>query len=181
MQTDRDINKLAEPFKSKVKLFLDDCKQQGVNIFVTEAKRSLERQKELYASGRTKSGPILTWTLKSKHLEGMAIDIAFAGENLYPSDMKQWNKVYDIAEKYNITSLYRKHGVDKPHLEYSGTMPYNEEDLKDYKLTVNTMTPEQKQLIEAMIFQFKNAHNFGTDEMKKLVEKQVQEWKNLIK
>ena len=38
-----------------------------VDFMVIEGVRSDERQLELYAQGRTKPGPIVTWTLNSKH------------------------------------------------------------------------------------------------------------------
>lgn len=41
----------------------------GFRVSVTEGLRTSERQKELYRAGAT-------WTLKSKHLQGTAVDIA---------------------------------------------------------------------------------------------------------
>jgi peptidoglycan L-alanyl-D-glutamate endopeptidase CwlK len=43
---------------------------------VVQGVRTLAQQRALYASGRTKPGPIVTWTLKSKHIGGNAIDFA---------------------------------------------------------------------------------------------------------
>ncbi len=51
------------------------------DFFVNEGVRTAARQKELYAQGRTKPGPKVTWTLKSNHFVnpktgfGHAIDI----------------------------------------------------------------------------------------------------------
>ncbi len=39
----------------------------SVPILVTEGVRTLQRQKALYAQGRTKPGKMVTWTLNSKH------------------------------------------------------------------------------------------------------------------
>lgn len=47
-----------------------------VDFMVVEGLRTIERQRELYAQGRTKPGPKVTWTLHSKHLEGNAVDLA---------------------------------------------------------------------------------------------------------
>ena len=60
----------------------------------------------------------VTWTLKSKHIEGKAIDIVFTkGEGItYSGD---WDAVYDVAESVGLLSLYRKYGFDKPHLEFN--------------------------------------------------------------
>lgn len=45
-------------------------------FMVVEGLRTKERQAVLYAQGRTKPGKIVTWTLKSKHLTGDAVDLA---------------------------------------------------------------------------------------------------------
>lgn len=47
-----------------------------VDLTIVEGLRSPERQAELYAKGRTTPGPKVSWTMKSKHLEGKAIDVA---------------------------------------------------------------------------------------------------------
>ena len=47
-----------------------------VDFMVVEGFRTLARQQELYAQGRTTPGKIVTWTMKSKHLTGSAVDIA---------------------------------------------------------------------------------------------------------
>lgn len=52
-----------------------------VDFFVNEGVRTMERQKSLYAQGRTKPGPKVTWTLNSNHFKnprtgyGHAIDV----------------------------------------------------------------------------------------------------------
>ena len=47
-----------------------------VDFAVIEGFRTLARQQELYSQGRTMPGKIVTWTMKSKHLDGSAVDIA---------------------------------------------------------------------------------------------------------
>ena len=44
-------------------------------ILVIEGLRTQERQDQLYSQGRTRPGPIVTWTKTSKHTEGKAVDI----------------------------------------------------------------------------------------------------------
>lgn len=46
-----------------------------VDFAVIEGLRTPARQKELYAKGRTAPGPVVTWTLKSKHIDGLAVDL----------------------------------------------------------------------------------------------------------
>lgn len=50
------------------------------DVLVTEGLRSRERQKQLYAQGRTVPGKVVTWTLNSKHCQqadgtGHAVDL----------------------------------------------------------------------------------------------------------
>lgn len=46
-----------------------------IDFAVIEGLRTPARQKELYAKGRTAPGPVVTWTLKSKHIDGLAVDL----------------------------------------------------------------------------------------------------------
>lgn len=43
---------------------------------VVQGNRTLAEQKRLYAQGRTRPGPKVTWTLNSRHIGGNAIDFA---------------------------------------------------------------------------------------------------------
>jgi len=45
-------------------------------FIVVEGLRTVERQKDLYAQGRTKPGKVVTWTMASKHIDGQAVDLA---------------------------------------------------------------------------------------------------------
>lgn len=66
-----------------------------VDFKVVEGVRTPERQKELYAQGRTKPGPKVTWTLNSNHFKkvdgfGHAVDLLPA-----PYDWKD-TKPFDV-------------------------------------------------------------------------------------
>ena len=45
-------------------------------ICVVEGLRTKARQMQLYAQGRTTAGKVVTWTLDSKHIDGLAVDLA---------------------------------------------------------------------------------------------------------
>ena len=45
------------------------------DFMVLEGVRSQERQDELYAQGRTKPGPIVTWVKVGTHTNGTAVDL----------------------------------------------------------------------------------------------------------
>lgn len=47
----------------------------NVDFSVIEGVRTVERQRELFAQGRSAPGQIVTWTMHSKHIDGNAIDL----------------------------------------------------------------------------------------------------------
>jgi peptidoglycan L-alanyl-D-glutamate endopeptidase CwlK len=65
----------------------------AIDFSVLEGLRSLDRQKELYAQGRTAPGKIVTWTMKSKHIDGLAVDLV-----PYPLDWNDLHKFDQIAD-----------------------------------------------------------------------------------
>ncbi len=109
----RDLNQLNPQFREKVDLFLSECPQ----IFVTEAGRTAERQKELVLKG-------LSFVEVSNHQLGLAIDIAFLGEELYPQDYGRWRKVADSAKRYGLDWGFDMWNWDKPHFQDNG-LPLN--------------------------------------------------------
>ena len=46
-----------------------------VDFGVVQGLRTVDQQRELYAQGRTKPGKIVTWTMRSDHLTGRAVDL----------------------------------------------------------------------------------------------------------
>jgi len=72
-----DINSLSAKFRKKFDARWVEVIKKYPDARVFEARRSLERQKRLYAQGRTRPGNIVTRTLKSRHLDGDAVDIVF--------------------------------------------------------------------------------------------------------
>ena len=103
-----------------------------VDFTVLEGVRTLERQRELYAQGRTAPGKIVTWTMKSRHIEGKAVDLV-----PYPldwNDLEKFNKIKDAmfqaAREQDVNlrwgadwdgdGKYREKGeYDSPHFELS--------------------------------------------------------------
>lgn len=101
-----------------------------VDFSVLEGVRTLERQRELYAQGRTAPGKIVTWTMKSRHIEGKAVDLV-----PYPldwNDLEKFNKIKDAmfqaAREQDVNlrwgadwdgdGKYREKGeYDSPHFE----------------------------------------------------------------
>jgi len=84
-----DINELAPYLVPRVLTILSQMREHGYDPIVIETRRSIARQRYLYGQGRTKwqcaragisplyarKGNVVTWTLKSNHATGKAVDI----------------------------------------------------------------------------------------------------------
>lgn len=121
--TCRDINELKANARDAVLLLFQECYKAGIkDIFITETYRSQERQKYLYAQGRTRPGNKVTWTLNSNHTPRLAWDIATSlSNNLY--DIPTLNKVGTIAKKLGIEwgGYWKVPNYDAPHFQVSAT------------------------------------------------------------
>lgn len=104
------------------------------DLTIVEGLRTKERQAYLYSKGRTIPGPIVTWTLNSKHCLGKAIDIApLNGRGIIPWNDKEAFKemascVFAAADQlgvkirwgsdWNMNGVaYEKGEYDGPHFE----------------------------------------------------------------
>ncbi len=116
--TCRDLAELLPVAQTACRLLFQECFKAGIkNIFITETYRSQERQKYLYAQGRTRPGQIVTWTLDSNHKSRLAWDIAVGPpQSLY--DVTILTRVGAIARKLGITWGGDWVGsIDRPHFE----------------------------------------------------------------
>ena len=101
-----------------------------IDFTVMEGVRTLDHQRELYAQGRTAPGKIVAWTMKSKHIEGKAVDLV-----PYPldwNDLDKFDKIknamFQAAKEIDVNlrwgadwdsdGKYREKGeYDSPHFE----------------------------------------------------------------
>lgn len=141
----RDINKLRSDFRVKVEELLKKCPQ----IFITETWRSQERQNQLLASGASK-------VKHSNHQDGLAVDIAFRGSELYPKDMQEWKKVANAAYGLGMAwgyDLWSHTGfIDKPHFQCVslGDPRNNQEDMTfkhNYAKIMEETVPEESRVL----------------------------------
>lgn len=89
----RGVDKLAPHMLHRVEAWLHD----NPEIFITETWRSQERQDCLRSVGASRIE-------RSMHQDGLAVDIAFYGDSLYPPIM-----VYDDEQRKNIVNpVWRK-------------------------------------------------------------------------
>ena len=144
----RDLNSLKKEFRKKVDLFMAEVTSM---VFITEAWRSIERQKYLYSLWRTRAGNKVTRTLKSKHIDWLAIAIAFKGDALYPSKSDARRaKLWDIAKKYGIVwgGSWKWKTKDYPHFE-DNWKPFQENmwNMSEMRKIMEKEVPESERLL----------------------------------
>lgn len=73
----RHIERLDQIDQRLRAVVLEAASRLLFDVQVIEGRRTLARQKELYAQGRNgDTRPVVTWTMASPHLEGRAVDLA---------------------------------------------------------------------------------------------------------
>lgn len=172
----RDVNALRPIAQTACKLFFQELFKAGVkNVFITETLRPQERQNYLWAQGRTRPGPEVTWTLNSNHTPGFAWDIGVAGPDLY--DRATINRCGAVAKKLGITWGGSWNGpYDSPHFEVKSTWKIP----TGYKLEgtviipisskepIQLITKEEEEIVKEILLQV------GKDEMKNAITKAVE-------
>jgi len=103
--------------------FIEACRLQGEEIRVTEGYRSIERQNELYAQGRTVKGKIVTKAKggQSFHNYGVAFDVVFIvnGKTTYNVPASKWTKIGKIGQALGLESGHFWKGFkDSPHMQF---------------------------------------------------------------
>ena len=96
------LDKLATVNPILQKLVMRAAEISAQPFTIVQGRRTLSEQKRLYAQGRTSPGPKVTWTMKSKHLSGVAIDFAALVDGKI-----SWNdKLYPtIALAFHLASI----------------------------------------------------------------------------
>lgn len=117
----RDITLLHPEVQNIIPKFLEQCKNNGLIVKITDTLRTKQEQDNLYAQGRTKPGNIVTWVKYpySNHNWGMAFDICRNdGKGAYNDTDGWFFKVGQIGKKLGLTwGGDWKDTPDKPHFE----------------------------------------------------------------
>lgn len=121
-RNERRIHTLIPALRPQAAALIDAALKEGIRLVITEGRRSPERQAQLYAQGRTAPGPIVTWTLRSRHLTGEAFDVGVlddSGTLTWPEDEELWERIGALGEELGMQWGGRwKGGVrDRPHFE----------------------------------------------------------------
>lgn len=130
----RSLSRLVGVNDNLVKVVKRAIEISEVDFMVVDGLRTKQRQEELYAQGRTKPGKVVTWTMKSKHIEGLAVDIAPCNKDgsINWNGLKMFDKMADAMFKaakelninirhgadWNMNGVKREKGeTDSPHFE----------------------------------------------------------------
>lgn len=111
----RDAAALAPEFRARLERVLERMRREfGAGVAVVETRRSQERQDALYAQGRTRSGPVVTWTRNSAHLGGYAADVVIGGAH---GGGSAYTRLATIAAEEGLRTLGPR---DPGHVELPG-------------------------------------------------------------
>jgi peptidoglycan L-alanyl-D-glutamate endopeptidase CwlK len=122
----RKIEDLTTAMQSLAFLFAGAMAEAGVPFIFTCTRRTQEEQDELYARGRTKPGPKVTWTRKSRHIDGEAFDIAICKAGVPSWDGKvdvdldgvpDYTEAGQIGEAIGLEWGGRWRNPDRPHFQ----------------------------------------------------------------
>lgn len=113
----RKIEDLVPELQTLFHEFSIAMHDEGLQFIVTCTYRPQEEQDALYAQGRTKPGRKVTWTLKSKHTERTAFDIAMMKDGKITWDSKEYDRPGEIGESVGLEWGGRWKTPDKPHFQ----------------------------------------------------------------
>lgn len=140
-KTCRDVSELSSTAQIACELFMQKCKEKGLNVLITETYRSQERQNYLYEQGRTRSGKIVTWTHNSRHTSRRAWDICNNVKGHEYDDPYFFKQCGSIAKTLGITWGGTWATPDTPHFEIS----------TDWKAPKEGLTVSQYEELKTMI------------------------------
>lgn len=90
----RNIDDLLPPVADRCRALIEKCKEAGIDLIVTSTYRDLECQLRLYAQGRTKPGPVVTY--------------AGPGDSWH-----NWQRAFDVVPLRNGKPVWGIRGIDK--------------------------------------------------------------------
>lgn len=167
MINSRDLADLRADVRVNVETLLDMCKEQGLNVLITQTVRDNEYQAYLYAQGRTRPGAIVTNSKTTTfHGKGLAIDFCENRKGHEYDDVNFFKNVATIAKHIGFSwGGDWTNFIDRPHLQWDNRgkyttvmlragytcpmMPDYEEEHMDINKLIAEMTPEQAFKIRA--------------------------------
>ena len=167
MLNSRSLFDLRPDVRANVETLLALCREQGLNVLITQTKRDNEYQAYLYEQGRSRPGSIVTNSRTTTfHGAGLAVDFCENRKGHEYDDPAFFKNVAIIAKGLGFSwGGDWKSFVDYPHLQWDDhgkyttamlragkacpTMPDYEEEHMDLDKLIENMTPEQAYKIRA--------------------------------
>jgi len=122
--TDQErLAQLQPNFAALIVKLIDAVKARGHDLMITQGLRTFDEQNALYAKGRTKPGPKVTYAKggESYHNYGIAVDFALkemVNGSHFPEPHAVWGIIGEEAAKLGLTWGGNFHSLkDKPHVE----------------------------------------------------------------
>lgn len=138
--TSRSLGDLAPEIRGKAHIFVARLLEAGVPAAVVETRRNISVQRAYYAQGRESLEVVnqlrkaaglhpidrnendrkITWTLKSKHLDGLAFDVVplKGGQLWWEAPYLMWLRIGEIGESCGLQWGGRwEKCPDYPHFE----------------------------------------------------------------
>lgn len=119
----RDISLLHPNLQIMAHELIRHCKNNGINIGISQTLRTKAEQDNLYAQGRTKPGKIVTNVQYpySKHCWGVAFDVFVQRNGKAIWDTAAYRPVGDLGERIGLVWGGRwRNFPDAPHFELPG-------------------------------------------------------------
>ncbi len=114
----RDANSLAPALRERLGRVVTRMQREyGHDVQIAEAGRTQARQDYLFTQGRTRSGPVVTWTHDSAHTRGRAVDVTIDGGY---DDAAAFARLQQIAQAEGLRTLGAR---DPGHLELPRDVP----------------------------------------------------------
>ena len=167
MKNSRDLADLRPDVRVNVETLLELCKEQGLNVLITQTVRDNEYQAYLYEQGRTRPGSIVTNSKTTTfHGKGLAIDFCENRKGHEYDDVHFFKNVATIAKHIGFSwGGDWTNFIDRPHLQWDNhgkyttvmlragytcpMMPDYEEEHMDIDKLIEKMTPEQAYKIQS--------------------------------
>ena len=114
---ERSLDALAPQFRDRLERVIARMQAEGHEVTVTETHRDADRQNHLFEQGRTRPGPVVTWTRNSNHMHGTAADLLVDGSCDNPAG---YARLARIAAEEGLKTLGAR---DAGHIELGGAQP----------------------------------------------------------
>lgn len=110
----KDVNALDPELQARLAKVQERMAELGHDVQIVETTRSQDRQDWLFAQGRTRGGPVVTWTRDSAHTRGDAVDVMIDGSY---NNKDAFALLQRVAREEGLRTLGDR---DPGHLELKG-------------------------------------------------------------